>query len=232
MFYAHSPMKQAPAGYLTANKPLPYAEHIFGTRAGGTIGAATERLGPIAHMHQVHGNRIVYAETAGQYEDCDAIFTDQPNLWLAVKTADCTPVLISSPHAVAAVHLGWRSTQADLLRITIETLCRDFAQSPEDLHLALGPALSQKNFEVETNFIDYFTVPNPKRFFAEGRDETHVNMDLKGIIRAQAIASGVLDIHIHTLPNCTYTESETFHSYRRDKAQSGRQLSFIKLTEA
>lgn len=222
-------MKLPPTGYLTANKPLPYCQHIFGTRAGTTIGAATERLGPIAHMHQVHGNRIVYAETAGQYEDCDAIFTDQPDLWLAVKTADCTPVLISSPHAVAAVHLGWRSTQADLLAITIQTLCRDFSQQPEDLHLALGPSLSQQHFEVETNFMDYFTVPNPKRFFSESR-AGHVNMDLKGIIRAQAIASGMLDIHIHTLPNCTYSESGTFHSYRRDKAESGRQLSFIQLS--
>lgn len=225
-------MKQPPAGYLSASKPLPYAEHIFGTRAGTTIGAATERLGPIAHMHQVHGNRIVYAEGAGQYEDCDAIFTDQPNLWLAVKTADCTPVLISSPHAVAAVHLGWRSTQADLLAITIQTLCHDFAQQPEDIHLALGPALSQPNFEVETTFMDYFTVPNPQRFFAQGKDDKHVQMDLKGIIRAQAIAAGVLDIHIHTLPHCTFTEKDTFHSYRRDKADAGRQLSFIRLTPA
>ncbi|RYG61956.1 MAG: peptidoglycan editing factor PgeF [Alphaproteobacteria bacterium] len=227
-----TPMKEPPAGYLTAKKPLPYAEHIFGTRTGTSIGAATELLGPIAHMHQVHGNRLVYAETAGQYEDCDAIFTDQPNLWLAVKTADCTPVLISSPHAVAAVHLGWRSTQSNLLQITIDTLCRDFSLQPEDLHLALGPSLSQPNFEVETKFIDYFTVPNPQRFFAQGKDEQHVQMDLKGIIRGQAIAAGMLDIHIHTLPNCTYSEKDTFHSYRRDAANSGRQLSFIKLTPA
>lgn len=224
-------MMEPPAGYLTARKPLPYSQHIFGTRSGGTIGAATERLGPIAHMHQVHGNRMVYAETAGQYEDCDAIFTDQPNLWLAVKTADCTPVLISSPHAVAAVHLGWRSTQADLLQIAVETLCRDFAQSPEDLHLALGPALSQPHFEVETQFINYFNIPNPQRFFSPSR-EGHVLMDLGGIIRAQARQAGILDIHTHTLNHCTYAEPETFHSYRRDKATSGRQLSFIQLLSA
>jgi YfiH family protein len=225
----HMLSKTPPSGFLTASKPLPYAEHIFGTRSGTTVGAATERLGPIAHMHQVHGNRIVYAQTAGQYEDCDAIFTDQPDLWLAVKTADCTPVLISSPNAVAAVHLGWRSTQSNLLAITINTLCRDFAQQPEDLHLALGPSLSQPHFEVETKFIDYFTVNNPQRFFSHGKDDDHVMMDLKGIIRAQAMESGMLDFHIHNVPNCTYAESDTFHSYRRDAANSGRQLSFIKL---
>lgn len=79
--------------------------------------------------------------------------------------------------------------------------------------------------------MDYFTVPNPQRFFSSGKDESHVQMDLKGIIRAQAMAEGVMDIHIHTLPNCTYSESETFHSYRRDKANAGRQLSFIQLIQ-
>lgn len=222
-------MTLPPTGFLTANKPLPHSEHIFGTRSGGTIGAATERLGPIAHMHQVHGNRIVYAEQAGQYEDCDAIFTDQPGLWLAVKTADCVPVLVSSTYAVAAVHLGWRSTAQGLMGISVETLCKDFAQAPEDLHLALGPALSQAHFEVEDTFIPQFGVRNPERFFRPSDNEGKVLMDLRGIIRAQAMEAGVLDIHIHTLPNCTFAESENFHSYRRDKVDAGRQLSFIQL---
>lgn len=222
-------MSLPPTGFLTVNKPLPHSEHIFGTKSGGTIGAATERLGPIAHMHQVHGNRMVYAEQAGQYEDCDAIYTDQPGLWLAVKTADCVPVLISSTYAVAAVHLGWRSVQQDLMRIAIETLCKDFAQAPEDLHIAMGPALSQPNFEVESRFVEMFNVNNPQRFFRTSDNAGHVMMDLKGIIRAQAMEAGALDIHIHSLPNCTFADSGTFHSYRRDKADAGRQLSFIQL---
>lgn len=229
-------MTAPPTGFLTANKPLPHSQHVFGTKAtaGGTdtnaiIRAATERLGPIAHMHQVHGNRLSYAGTSGIYEDCDAVYTDQENLWLAVKTADCTPVLISSPHAVAAVHLGWRSTQADLLALTIETLCKEYMQNPEDLHLALGPSLSQKHFEVETEFQHYFNVKHPERFFSPSRPG-HVLMDLGGIIRAQALQAGLLDIHIHSLNRCTFAESENFHSYRRDKANAGRQISFIRRT--
>ena len=228
-------MSLPPAGFLTANKPLPYAEHIFGTRDNGgqhadtSIRAATERLGAIAHMHQVHGNRLVYAGQSGLYEECDAIYTDQPDLWLAVKTADCAPVLISGPHAVAAVHLGWRSTRAELLATTIHTLCTRFPQNPEDLHLAIGPCLCQHNFEVEKEFEHYFNVPNPSRFFAVNRPG-HVLMDLSGIIRAQAMQEGLLDIHVHTLNRCTFDEAETFHSYRRNGADAGRQLSFIRRT--
>jgi YfiH family protein len=233
MLYAEHPMTHVPTGFLTANKPLPYSQHIFGTKADKalnadlSVGAAAERFGAIAHMRQVHGKRVVYAESSGLHEDCDAIYTDQPNLWLAVKTADCAPVLISSPAAVAAVHVGWRGLQAEVLPATIAALCNQFDQTPEDLHLAVGPCLSQTNFEVEDHFQHYFNVHKPERFFAHHR-EGHVLMDMTGLVRAQAIKHGLLDIHIHTLPRCTFAEADTFHSYRRDKTNAGRQLSLIQ----
>src|SRR6218665_2058848 len=119
-------------GYLSGRKQLPYAQHVFGTRAEASVNAASairnavERLGAIAHMQQVHGNKVVYAHTSGLYEECDAIYTDKPDLWLAVKTADCVPLLISSPNAVAAVHAGWRGLEAGVIPATIKQLCREF----------------------------------------------------------------------------------------------------------
>lgn len=178
-------------------------------------------------MKQVHSNRITYASASGLYEECDALYTDQPDLWLAVKTADCAPVLIASPAAVAAVHVGWRGLQNDILPATIATLCEEFALSPEDLHLALGPCLSQPNFEVETHFSHYFNIPHADRYFVNNR-EGHVLMDFPGLIRAQAIASGILDIHFHTVGRCTFAEGDTFNSYRREKSSSRRQLSLIQ----
>lgn len=226
MLYAEHPMTHIPAGFITANKPLPGAQHVFGTKAEHTIAAVMERLGPVAHMQQVHGNRVVYAPTSGLYEDCDAVYTDHDNLWLAVKTADCAPVLISSPAAVAAVHAGWRGLQAEIIPATIQTLCDEFGQTPEDLHLALGPCLTQPHFEVENRFREYFDVPNAARYFSANRPG-HVLMDFPGLVRAQALAAGILDIHFHTASRCTFTEGETFHSYRRDGQNAGRQISLI-----
>lgn len=227
MLYAEHPMTHIPTGFLTAGKPMPGAQYIFGTRAEGNIGALTERLGPVAHMQQVHGNRVSYATGSGLYEDCDALYTDHDNLWLAVKTADCAPVLISSPVAVAAVHAGWRGLQAEIIPHTIQVLCDEFGQTPEDLHMALGPCLTQKHFEVESTFRDYFDVPHAERFFTANRPG-HVLMDFPGLIRAQALAAGILDIHFHGLNRCTFDEGTTFHSYRRDKQEAGRQISLIR----
>lgn len=215
-------MTNIPAGFIMASKPLPHSRHIFGTRAdtlsdsNATVRAATERFGAIAHMQQVHGNRVTYASTSGLYEETDAIYSDVDNLWLAVKTADCAPVLIASPAAVAAVHVGWRGLQSEILPRTIQTLCDEFGQVPEDLHLALGPCLSQPNFEVEDEFQHYFNIPHAQRFFSPSRPG-HVLMDFPALVRAQAISNGILDIHFHTVGRCTYAEDTVFNSYRRHK---------------
>lgn len=221
-----------PNGFLTVNKPLPHAQHIFGTRddtptADAAIRRHTERLGPIAHMRQTHGPRIAYAETSGVLEDCDALFTDHSELWLAVKTADCAPVLISSPNAVAAVHAGWRGLENGILPATIDTLCTAFDLLPEDLHVALGPCVHAANYEVDGTFVARFG-----ERFVRPAGTGSCTLDIPALVRHQAISSGVLDIHFHDIGRCTYASPETFHSHRRNTHQgvptAGRQLSFIR----
>jgi YfiH family protein len=225
MLYAQHPLSEIPAGFLTASSPLPYARHIFGTRENthadstATLHGLMERFGQMAWMQQVHGARVMAVEQPGNVPECDAIITSNPNLWLAVKTADCVPILISSAYAVAAVHAGWRSAEAGILPNTIAALCRNFNLAPEDLHLAFGPCLSQPNFEVEATFIDKFQgqfgVRDAARFFAPAPTAPKVLMDLPGLLAAQAKAAGCLDIHVHQVKRCTYAEPAVFNSYRR-----------------
>jgi polyphenol oxidase len=232
MLYAQHPLSETPSGFLTAAAPLPYARHIFGTRENthpdpeDTMRGLIERFGPMAWMQQVHGARILEATTSGRLPECDAVFTSNPNLWLAVKTADCVPILISSPHAVAAVHAGWRSAEAGILPKTIAALVARFQLAPEDLHLAFGPCLSQENFEVEADFVgkfeSQFGVTNATRFFSPGASPGKLMLDLPGILQAQAKAAGCLDIHLHHLPRCTYAEAGVFNSYRRHTHEKAR----------
>jgi YfiH family protein len=222
-------------GYLEAPTPLPYARHGFGTRQNGgeiQVGLAMAEAalglqpGAIAHMGQVHKATLKEATQGGLYPECDAIFTTQKGLWLAVKTADCTPVLVSSAKAVAAVHLGWRSTKAGLLRVVVDALTAPLGQQPQDVFIALGPSLSQPNFEVEDTFVQAFGVQNPSRFFAPSR-AGHVLMDLGGIIRQQAAEAGIPAQNVQILPACTYAAPSQFYSYRKDKTNPGRQISLI-----
>lgn len=227
-----------PQGLLQATKALPYADHIFGTRdkcfpdINETIRTFTERVGPIAHMRQVHGDRIEYAHTSGLYEECDAIFTDHPNLWLGVKSADCLPILISSPAAVAVVHGGWRGLEAEILPKTLELLMDEFNVGTNDLFVHVGPHISQPFYEVEERFADLFG----EEFCRKSEKDDKVLLNMGRVARRQAMEVGLTDLNIHVTDHCTFSQPELFHSYRRhkqglDSSDYAVQLSLIRLND-
>ncbi len=220
--------------FIEADVLFPHAEHAFGTKEGShdnvedTIRDYTEILGPIAHMRQVHGDRIVYAGEPRVYPEADAIVTDRPDLWLAVKTADCVPVLLSCPQAVAAVHCGWRGLQQDILAKTIEVLQNDLGVSSTDIHMMIGPCIRQHNYEVENEFKTHF----PEKFFRPSEKEGFSRLDLAGVAKWQATEAGLIDLNIHDTRHCTFDKVDMFNSHRRNKEEGNQdynvQLSLIK----
>lgn len=222
---------------IQMEKPLEYADHAFGTALGSQaptdpeelIRGYSETLGGIAHMRQVHGDRIVYANAPGLYEEADAIFTDQRNLWLAVKTADCVPVLISSPHAVAAVHCGWRGLQADILPKTLTLLMDEFNMTGIDLFIHIGPCITQEHYEVSTSYKTFFA----DKHFKPSKTPGKVLLNLASVVEEQAQCCGVPKDHIHNSGLCTFSEKDLLHSHRRNKSQGVDtyqvQLSLVSL---
>lgn len=66
-------------------------------------------------LQQVHGTRIVEVQRPGQHwgVSADAAWTSAPGATLAVRTADCVPIVLYGADlkgngAVAAIHAGWR----------------------------------------------------------------------------------------------------------------------------
>lgn len=219
---------------MTADKALPYSEHVFGTKqetesdASKTVQCTTERLGPIAHMRQVHGTRIVQVKTPGLVEEADAMFTDEKGLWLAVKTADCVPVLISSPAAVGVAHCGWRGLQGGLLPSLIATMRDEYYIDPLDMYIHIGPCISAKYYEVDESFLNEFDA----KFFSPSTNKGKLMMDVGAIARAQAIESNIPDLNIYNSGLCTFEQKNLFHSYRRAKKQGDQnyrvQLSLVR----
>ena len=219
------------------DKRLEYADHAFGTAIGSeqqadpeeVVRSYTETLGPIAHMRQVHGDRIVYARQSGLYEEADAVFTDQKDLWLAVKSADCVPILISSPSAVAAVHCGWRGLEAELLPKTLQILMDDYNLTGIDLFIHIGPCISQEHYEVEDSYVAKF---GEEHFKPSGKKGT-VLMNMASVVEQQAREMGIPRSHINDSGLCTFSEKDLLHSYRRNKAEGidayQVQLSLVKL---
>lgn len=205
--------------FVQSEHDLPYADYVFGTTDGtgenvnDTIRYYTEQLGPIAHMRQVHGDRIAYADKVGVYEEVDALYTDKPDLWLAVKTADCVPVLVSSPKAVAAVHCGWRGLHAQLLPKTLQTMMETFGVSPMELYVHTGPCIRAEHYEVDDTFAHYFD----ERFLKPAKKKGKLLLNMPAVVRRQAMDAGINDLNIFDSALCTYEDDDLFHSYRRAK---------------
>ena len=58
----------------------------------------------------------------------DALLEDTPGSVVAVKTADCLPILLVDERhrAVAAVHAGWRGTVAGIAQRAVEAMGAQF----------------------------------------------------------------------------------------------------------
>ena len=198
--------------------PAPHAEFQFGTAESAqptseeNMRLLAEKFGPIAYMRQVHGANVRYASKPGVYEEADAIFTDRQDIWLAVHTADCLPLLISTPEAVAAVHAGWRGLRQEIVGKTIKKLIEEFGTDPGQIFISVGPCIRQHNYEVSDEFTDYFD----EKFFKPSENKGKLLLDLPAVARKQALDDGVLGMNIFDSGVDTFSDKR-FFSYRRAK---------------
>ena len=146
----------------------------------------------------------------------DALLENTPGRLVAVKTADCIPILLVDPRlrAVAAVHAGWRGTAQRIAAHAVEEMQKKFSSRPEDLYAAIGPGIGKCCYQVG---------PDVSSQFAEFADSNR-HVDLSAANQRQLADCGVL--HIYSAQLCTMCNDE-FHSYRRDKQQAGRMLSVV-----
>jgi YfiH family protein len=161
----------------------------------------------------------------GDADYCDALVSDMPNILLAVKTADCVPVLLADPKtgAFAAVHAGWRGTSASIVGRAIVRLKSVYGARPENLRAAIGPAAQACCYEVGNEVIKLFKdrFPGSDHLFTATR-AGHARIDLPRANRDQLISAGVSPDRIHIAPLCTMDRTDLFFSYRREKNVSGR----------
>lgn len=85
-------------------------------------------------------------ERPGQHAgaEADAAVTATPGCAIAVRTADCCPVVVAGPGAVAVIHAGWRGLRAGVVDRAVETLGL-LTSGPLSAHL--GPCIRPGCYE-------------------------------------------------------------------------------------
>ncbi len=171
---------------------------------------------------QVHGTKILKLPAMPPLVG-DALTTNEKNLPIAIKHADCQAALIYDPicHAASCVHSGWRGSIQNIYGKTIAQMQKDYGSNPADLIMCIGPSLGPDHAE----FIHYKT-EIPEEFWPFKVKQNHFNF--WEISRKQALDGGILAHHLEIAGICTYENEKEFYSYRRDKTHS-RHLTIITL---
>jgi YfiH family protein len=195
--------------------------------------AATGLSGrPRCWVHQVHGADVVWVGSADSFQNAqkaDALATSDPQACLAVRAADCVPVLIATSDGrhVAAVHAGWRGVIARAVPAAVRVLVeRSGTQIP--LLAAIGPCISVDAFEVgdevAAEFVNAFRDRAPIVRPTNG-GKPHV--DLREAIRLQLLDLGVRPDDVDATDRCTVRDASEFFSHRRDNGVTGRIAALI-----
>lgn len=179
-----------------------------------------------AWLDQVHGVRSVRADEESMGCQADAAWTDRAGTVCVVMTADCLPLLLCDDEGryVAAVHAGWRGLADGIIENTVRSL----PVSPDRLMAWLGPAIGPRAFEVGPEVQARFAGDDPANasaFVASPRTG-HFYADLYALARQALSRAGVWNVSGGN--RCTFSEPETFFSFRRDKT-CGRMASLIWL---
>lgn len=195
----------------------------------------SESLGfEVSHLvtvRQRHSATVVVVDRPfeGHPPEADGVITTTPGILVGVLTADCVPVLLSTPqgNVVAAVHAGWRGAVDGILETTIAQM-KDLGA--HEIIAALGPCIWQDTYEVSQEFYEHLS--ETPSFFCPSPRPDHWQFDLPGYVMHRLKASGI--DALDPSPANTYTDPMRFFSYRRKtilgEAQFGCSLSAIGIT--
>ncbi len=171
--------------------------HVAANRERVRELAGAERL---AQGRQVHGTRV--AVDAGHGEEADGQVSTRAGVAPIALVADCLPVALVAPGAVAMVHVGWRGLAGGVLEEAVR------AVGPRPVAAAIGPGIGPCCYEVGDDVHAAFGTSGP-------------TVDLKALARERLEAAGVAEVHDCGL--CTSCDATRFFSHRRDQGLTGRQ---------
>lgn len=231
------------------------APHLFTTRAltlrvGPGAGSAREEgwealaqsIG-VAERHllrlrQVHGREVVTVRHGSppppvkDAPEADAFISDDPGCALAVRGADCVPLLLADRRtgAVAAVHAGWRGTAAGAAGVSVSAMWRTFGTRPANLVAAVGPSIGPCCYQVGDELVEAFLVAGhaPARVEAWFARDTALRLDLWAATRDQLVNAGLDPAHIYLCGVCVACRPEQCFSCRREGAGTGRLAGVIR----
>jgi polyphenol oxidase len=188
---------------------------------------------------QTHSNRVhkCTGEDGGagfdehsQIMDCDALVTNLPNVFLLIRTADCTPILLydEKSRSIGAIHSGREGTRKNIAGETIKTMVNSYSAQPENIRAVIGAGICKKHYHVSEAVWQEFFLTCQKQGVTV-READFPRLDIQDVIYQQLMLAGLQLCNIKTNQICTF-ESNSHFSFRRDGTHN-RQINLIGLID-
>lgn len=215
-------------GKNLGDDPLAVEENY--KRMGKAIGFEPQT---IVFTNQIHSNivRCVGRADIGNTYDCDGFVTNEKGVTLAVRTADCVPILLYDEKGIiGAVHAGWRGTANRIQQNAVNEMVKLGAKA-DNIKVAVGACIHKCCYEVGEDFCNTLCELLGSELalrHIEKRAES-VYCDLVSLNCELLISAGVKGENITASEACTCCESELYFSHRASKGKRGVMSAFICL---
>ncbi|MEK7129710.1 MAG: peptidoglycan editing factor PgeF [Patescibacteria group bacterium] len=140
---------------------------------------------------------------------------------LAVRVADCVPILAVDPDAsvIGVAHAGWKGTLGSIATRLIDTM-KSVGADTERILVSVGPHIGMCCYSVPEERAGQFV----KMFNSDPRIMSHIegapHLDLGYANVQQLLEAGISADHIDVAITCTSCQVDTFFSYRKDTGET------------
>ena len=157
--------------------------------------------------------------------EADILLSDAINSPLAIRTADCLPILLADPvnRITAAVHAGWRGTASRIVKHAIQAMCKHGSKA-EQIVASLGPCIGPCCFNIGREAATAL-----KNSADKASSFVQSSADLRQINRLQLLESGLSKKNIELINACTACDNKRFFSFRRDAGMTGRHIAVVAI---
>lgn len=187
-------------------------------------------------LYQIHSNKFIYISKDSKINKkkikADAIITDQKKLPIGILTADCVPILIydNNSKIIAAIHAGWKGAYKGIVDRVIKFMVKKGCDR-KNIYAAIGPCISQKNYNVGDDFLRKFIKKNKKNSVFFKKRGNLIYFNLPEYVKSQLKLNKISNIDQIKLD--TFDKKNNFFSARRSLRLKdddyGRNISIIMI---
>lgn len=161
--------------------------------------------------------------------DGDYIISNIKNLGIGILTADCLPIIFYDDinSIIAIAHAGWPGTLANITKEVIKKMNINFNSKIQNLKIFFGPSAKVCCYEVQANFLTNLDKIILDKVIINKNNKIYFNLPLYNFLKLTEMGISIKNIDLKN-NICTICNVE-YCSYRREKENSGRQMTIVTL---